>query len=86
MVPGGGESPQIRMMKSHDPRIVQSVSEQPLGTVMITGKTVQKFTSEGMGTPAGFIQKIGEDYFVLTFVFPPSGDVMDRVLGTLMPI
>lgn len=80
----GAEGPSIRAMKTTDAQILQYFShDNPLGKIKYKGMTLTTFKQDGMGDTSGFIEKINNKYFVLSFDFASSEEMKMRVLESL---
>jgi len=79
---GLGESAIIRVTQSKNPLLIAYLSDNSVSTQwrMLPDGEVQMFTQEGMGSPVHYLFRKGENYIVLSFVFPPSQAEMDRTL------
>ena len=80
----GGEPIAIGIMATSNPQILKYEAQyHPLETVRVNGVQMQKFTIDGVGSPIGFIRKMNGTYYAIDFDFPPSEEVMERVVDSI---
>ncbi len=81
---GDVEPAQIVVLQSRDPRILQyAAGDHPLEPVSIGGVAWQKFRWDGMGETVGYVRKVDDEYIMISFHFPPSEEVMQKVAASL---
>lgn len=83
---GQGEAPFIGIMQTKDPRIVSYLVENSLSSrqVLVDKMQAQVFVSEGIGEPVQYLFRKNDLYIVLSFVFPPSQQDIDRTLSSVV--
>jgi len=83
---GQGEAPFIDIMQTTDPRIVSYLLRQSASSrqVQVGSLEAQVFTSEGMGEPVRYLFEKDGLYIVLSFVFPPSQEDIERTLSSVV--
>ncbi len=80
----GGEPIAIGIMATSNDKILQYEAQyHPLETVIVNGVLMQKFKMDGVGSPIGFIRKIHDTFYAVDFDFPPSEEVMERVVDSM---
>lgn len=81
-----GEMAFIEVMQTEDPLIVSYLMENSIASrqVHIDNLQAQTFESDGMGTPVHYLFRKNGLYIVLSFVFPPSEEDIDRVLNSVV--
>ncbi len=83
---GQGESSFMKVLQTKDPTIVAyllsdtTMSEK----IALDDADAQVFRQEGMGDPIHYLFQKNDLYIVLSFVFPPSQQDMDRVLNSVV--
>ena len=83
---GQGEMSFIEIMQTQDPLIVSYLSANALMSekLSLQDMDAQVFRQEGMGEAVQYLFQKNDLYIVLSFVFPPSQEDIDRTLNSVV--
>lgn len=83
---GDGEMSAIKIMQTKDPTILAYLLSGSMMSERVTliDADAQVFRQEGMGDPIHYLFQKNDLYIVLSFVFPPSQQDIDRVLNSVV--
>lgn len=75
----------IHIARTEDPRVLAYLSFfHPLREEVIGGKQLWRFSRDSEGMPIGYVLREEPSFLVMTFDYPPSSEVLERILQSVV--